>query len=78
MVLDPLLPISPKVIKSNAVGFGVDDGEDFLTKFDKLSRVQLALKDGVLDPLTVVKTDLCDASQAALSSICDGRDVVGE
>lgn len=78
MVLDSLLPVSPKMINPNAVGLGVDDREDFLTKFDKLSRVQLALKDGVLDPLAVVKTDLCDAPQAALSGLGHGRDVVGE
>lgn len=78
MVLDSLLPVSPKMIKPNAVGFGVDDGEDFLTKFDKLSRIKLALKDGVLDPLAVVQTDLCDASQATLSSLGHGRDVVGQ
>ena len=53
-----------QVIEAEAVFFPVHNLAQFRLQKAALGRIQQALKDGVLHPLTVVYTLLCDLPQA--------------
>lgn len=72
VVFDLLLPVFSKVVDSNAVGFFVDDGEEFGSEFDELGGVDFAFEDGVLDALAVVETGFGDFAESGLAAFVDG------
>ena len=63
-VLDLVLVPLAQIVKSQAVLFCVHDRQEFCLERFALGGVQQALKDGVLHPLPVVDTLLCDLPQA--------------
>jgi hypothetical protein len=44
MMLDPILPMSPEVIKAEAVFFGIDDRKKPIAASGPLGRINLQLK----------------------------------
>lgn len=56
VVLHPVVPIGPEVIKPQAVCFRVDDLKKPAFEGDKLRGVHLALENRVLHPLAIVET----------------------
>jgi len=64
MVFNLLLPVFSEVIDSDAIGFGLNDGEKFISKLDELGWVYFALEDGILHTLPVIQTGLGDLSES--------------
>jgi hypothetical protein len=68
VVLHTALPVGAQEIKAETVFFVIVLSEQANTELGPLRRVDDALEDGVLDPLTVVEAEAGDSAETAASS----------
>lgn len=77
-VLYSLVPHGAKVVKSKRILFFIDYFNQSLLHFHKLGRVDLALEDGKLNSLPIIKTDFGHASKTFGTALGGGGDIVGD
>lgn len=76
MMFDFIFPVFSQKVETDGILFRVDFLEKALSELNKVCGFNPAFKNGKLDALTVIKTGLGDATQAA-RAVCGGsRDVV--
>jgi hypothetical protein len=77
-MFDALFPVVSKVVESDRILLLVDFRQDAFFEFDVLRRFDFALKDRVLDALTVVEANFGDVAQAAGTGRGAGGNIVGD
>lgn len=78
VVFDFVVPVAAEVVEAEAIGLGVDDGEELGFELDELSGIYLALEDGVLDSLAEVEAGLRGTAETRFPGGSGGGDVVGD
>lgn len=76
MVFDATIPVSPQEVESYGIMLAIHNIEDFGSEGDKLSLVNFALEDGILDTLAVVEAEFCNAPKAAGASESGSGDII--
>lgn len=78
MMFHPPMPVVTQMIEPQTVLGGIHNLEQPGLELNQLSRIHLALEDGVLDALAVVQTGLGHLAQATSTGRVHGGNIVGD
>lgn len=66
------------MIKTQAIGLGVDDADELVFQCYQLGGIHFAFKDGILHALAVVKAGFGHLAETSFAGLVDGGYIVGE
>jgi hypothetical protein len=77
VMLDPVMPVAPEMVKSQRVRLRIDQAEKPVLHRRELGRIDFAFKHRILDPLAIIETGFRDVAQTSPALGRKRGDIVG-
>jgi hypothetical protein len=77
-VFDPPVPVAAQHIEPETVCLRVNQIAQSSAQSGPLGPIKITFEYGILNPLAIIQTGLCDPSQAAATLAAVGTDVIGD